>query len=89
MTNLFIRDLDPILHARLTARAAAHHRSPEAEARLLLQASLAAPTPSASSENLVGLARQLFGPAHGIDLMLPARTAMADRPPPSFDPDEG
>jgi plasmid stability protein len=33
MTSLLIRNVDPVLHARLKARAAEHRRSLEEEAR--------------------------------------------------------
>jgi len=57
MTNRLIRDLDPTLHARLTARAAGASPLAGGGSRLLL-AGRPAPTPPATSETLIGLARR-------------------------------
>lgn len=84
MASLLIRNVDTALHARLKARAAAHHRSLEEEARVLLQTGLATPDAAADRPSLVTLARRLFGAAHGVDLSLPARNPAQDRPPPNF-----
>jgi antitoxin FitA len=51
MASLLIRNVDPALHARLKARAAAHHRSLEDEARLLLRTGLTRPDPASASTN--------------------------------------
>jgi len=82
MPSLLIDDLDPALHQRLLARAAAHHRAPEAEARLLLQSALATPETADLAGGLLGLAQRLFGPENGIDLDLPPRELA--REPPDF-----
>ena len=78
-----IRNVDPALHARLKARAAAHHRSLEEEARTLLRTSLAR-TEAAPPLDLISLATRLFGSENGIDLDLPPRSAELERPPPDF-----
>jgi plasmid stability protein len=41
MASLLIRNVDPVLHARLKESAAAHNRSLEEEAREALRAGLA------------------------------------------------
>jgi plasmid stability protein len=83
MTSLLIRNLDPVLHARLKARAAEHRRSLEEEARELLRAGIARQE-AETGENLVELARRLFGPEHGIDLDIPPRGAAPASLPPDF-----
>jgi len=83
--SLLIRNVDATLHARLKERAAAHHRSLEEEARELLRAATARQT---REENVVDLARRLFGPKHGTDLAIPPRGSAPQRPPPDVsDPD--
>jgi plasmid stability protein len=84
MVSLLIRNVDTALHARLKARAAAHHRSLEEEARVLLRAGLAHPGAAANRPSLLTLASRLFGASHGVDLLLPARDPVQDRPPPDF-----
>jgi plasmid stability protein len=76
-----IRNLDKTLHGRLKERAAAHRRSLEQEARELLQLALAKQPPE---ENIMDLAKRLFGPKHGFDLPIPPRRAEPERPPPDF-----
>ena len=87
MASLLIRNVDPALHARLKARAAAHHRSVEEEARTLLRTGLARSEALERPESLVALAGRLFGPRHGITLDIPARDRVHDRPPPDFSTD--
>lgn len=84
MATLLIRNVDPALHARLKARAAAHRRSLEEEARTLLRTGLARGEPEAQAEDLVSLAARLFGPEHGVALDLPPRDRSQDRAPPDF-----
>jgi plasmid stability protein len=81
--SLLIRNVDQALHARLKEHAAAHSRSLEEEARELLRAGLArqAATPR---ENLVDIARRLFGPKHGAELDIPPRGSAPGRKPPDF-----
>ena len=80
MASLLIRDLDLTVKQRLRERAAVHGHSMVEEARQILRNSLM-PAPA----NPAALARDLFGPAHGIELDLPGREQ--DRPPPDFAPD--
>jgi antitoxin FitA len=87
MASLLIRNVDPALHARLKARAAAHHRSLEEEARTLLRTSLARSEALERPESLVALAGRLFGSSHGITLGIPARDRAHDRQPPDFSTD--
>jgi plasmid stability protein len=82
MTSLLIRDLDRTVKQRLRERAAARGHSMAEEARQILRDSL---VPAAA--NPAVLARDLFGPAHGIELDLPAREQ--DRAAPDFGPDFG
>jgi plasmid stability protein len=84
MATLLIRNVDPDLHARLKARAAAHHRSLEEEARTLLRTGLARAETEPPGEDLVSLASRLFGPENGVDLNLSPRDPTLDRPPPNF-----
>lgn len=83
MTSLLIRNVDRALHARLKARAAEHQRSLEEEARELLRAAVARQEVE-PGENLIELARRLFGPEHGVDLDIPPRGDAPNRPPPDF-----
>jgi antitoxin FitA len=85
MASLLIRNVDAMLHARLKARAAAHHRSLEEEARTLLRTGLALQEAAPGPATLLALATRLFGPAHGIDLETPNRDCGIDRPPPDFE----
>jgi plasmid stability protein len=84
MVSLLIRNVDPALHSRLKTRAAAHHRSLEEEARVLLLNGLAQPEVEPDQASLLALAEQLFGPVHGIELVLPSRDPAQDRLPPDF-----
>ncbi len=82
MTSLLIRDLDRTVKQRLRERAAARGHSMAEEARRILRDSL-----MPAGANPAVLARDLFGPAHGVDLDLPVREH--DRPPPDFASDSG
>lgn len=86
MTSVLVRNVDPALHARLKARAEAHHRSLEEEVRVLLQAGVARQEP-ARKPDLAALATELFGRAKGVELELPSRSGAFDRPPPDFSRD--
>jgi len=79
--SLLIRNVDATLHARLKARAAAHHRSLEQEVRNLLRSAV---TRQAGEEHIVDLALRLFGPKHGVELDIPPRGIAPERPPPDF-----
>ena len=83
MPSLLIRNVDPVLHTRLKARAAEHRRSLEEEARELLRAAVARQD-AAPRENLVDIARRLFGAEHGVELETPARGSDLERAPPDF-----
>ena len=79
MATLTIRRLDEQLKSRLRVRAAEHGRSMEEEARTILRDVLDQERP----RNLADLAREFFGPKHGVDLDLPPRAEFAE--PPKFD----
>jgi antitoxin FitA len=81
MPSLLIRNVDPVLHARLKERAVAHRRSLEEEVRDLLRAATARQT---RDENVVDVALRLFGSKHGVDLDIPPRGTAPQRPPPDF-----
>ncbi len=83
MPSVLIRNVDDALHSRLKASAAAHRRSLEEEARELLRAAVARQE-APPRENLVSLARRLFGPEHGFDLDIPPRGSVLEREPPDF-----
>jgi plasmid stability protein len=83
MASVLIRHVDDALHARLKASAAAHRRSLEEEARELLRAAVARQD-ATPGENLVMLARRLFGPDRAADLEIPPRGAAPERSPPDF-----
>jgi plasmid stability protein len=83
MASVLIRDVDDVLHARLKASAAAHRRSLEEEARELLRAAVARQD-APPRENLVTLARRLFGRDCGAGLDIPPRGAAPGRSPPDF-----
>jgi plasmid stability protein len=83
MASVLIRNVDATLHARLKARAAAHRRSLEEEARELLRAGVARQE-APPRENLAVLAQRLFGPDHGVDIDLPPRGAAPASLPPDF-----
>ncbi|MFL5283626.1 MAG: hypothetical protein ACJ8AW_22215 [Rhodopila sp.] len=57
---------------------------PALHQRLLERAAAHHRAPAAGATDLLGLARHLFGPAHGVTLDLPARDPAQDRPPPDF-----
>jgi plasmid stability protein len=69
MASSSIRKLDERTLERLRIRAARHGVSMEEDVRRILGAAVAAP------ERIRDLAAQLFGPANGVDLELPARPA--------------
>jgi len=67
MASLSIRKVNEELYEKLQVRAADHGVSMEEEVRRILHRALAAP------ERLGDLALQCFGPAHGIEIEIPAR----------------
>ncbi len=72
MASVLIRNVDEALHQRLKERAASHRRSLEEEARELLRVGVAC-RGAPGRENLVDIASNLFGAAHGAELSLPPR----------------
>ncbi len=83
MASVLIRDVGEALHARLKASAEAHRRSVENEAREWLRAAVVRQE-NPNRENLVTLARRLFGSENGADLAIPPRSENPERPPPDF-----
>lgn len=80
VASITIRNLDDEVKARLRARAAAHHRSMEEEARIILREAVCS---KPESRNLAEIARSHFGPDNGVELELPSRGPGHE--PPSFD----
>lgn len=80
--SITIRQLDPTVKRKLKARAAAHGRSMEAEAREILRTTLAAPEKENAAEFVTRI-RQRAAALGGIDLELPPRGPA--RPLPGFD----
>jgi plasmid stability protein len=62
--SLFVRRIDHDMYAGLKARAARHGVSMEEEVRRILYRAVAAP------DNLMDLALEYFGKAHGVELEL-------------------
>ena len=83
MSTLTIRHLDDEAMARLRARAAAHGRSPEEEARSILRATLGLAEQPATATCLARAIRARVERIGGIGLGLPPRDAA--REPPDFD----
>ena len=69
MASLSIRKIDDALYERLRQRAARRGVSMEEEVRAILRSTVGEP------ERLTDLARECFGPEHGIELELPRREA--------------
>ncbi len=78
MASITIRKLDDGLKSRLKQRAQQHGRSMEEEARQILREVLDRHRPQSFME----IARELFGPEHGVDLQIPARDPLPE--PPDF-----
>lgn len=81
MSSITIRNLNPAIKERLRVRAAEHGHSMEAEARRILQTTLARSAQSAG-RNLYERIQDRFGPLGGVDLELPPREPT--REPPRF-----
>ncbi len=73
-----VRGLAPELKARLRVRAAHNARSMEAEARAILEATLAAPEEDPT--DLVAFSRALFAPLGSVELELPPREPAREPP---------
>lgn len=84
MASLLIRKLDDTLHARLKERALQHGCSLEEEVRETLRLALARDASAHEPVSLMRIAAQVFGPARGIELELPARSLDRDRAPPDL-----
>lgn len=82
MSTLTIQHLDDEVMARLHARAAAHGRSPEDEARSILRTTLGLAEQPATATCLARAIRARVAQIGGIDLELPSRDA-ARKPPES------
>src|SRR5271166_7113374 len=78
MATLTIRQLDEKTKTRLRVRAAHHGRSMEEEAREILRSALSASSPAKG--NLAETIHGRFAPFGGIELELPRRDAIRDRP---------
>jgi plasmid stability protein len=81
MATLVIRDVEPELHTRLKAQAAAHGRSMEEEVRSVLRQSIAASS-SDLSPKFGQAMRALFEPLGGFELEEANRETPRD--PPDF-----
>lgn len=83
MPRFLIHKVGATLLARLKTHAAAHRRSVEEDVCELLRTGLArqAATPR---ENLVDIARRLFGLSHGVELDIPPRGRGQRRQPLEF-----
>jgi plasmid stability protein len=79
VASITIRRIDDQLKTKLKARAVSHGCSMEAEARRILRESLERERP----ETLGDLARELFGPKHGVNL--PPHPRVTPPSPPNFD----
>ncbi len=81
VATLVIRNVEAVVHTRLKELAAAHGRSMEEEARLILRDRLAA-APERRPANWVDAVRALFEPLGGVELPdIPRGPA---REPPDF-----
>ncbi|MBL8551140.1 MAG: hypothetical protein JNJ73_14225 [Hyphomonadaceae bacterium] len=69
VASITIRKLDDRVKERLRVRAAQAGRSMEEEARAIISSAVGGIT----GPELLRLARELFGPEHGVDLDLPPR----------------
>ena len=80
MASITIRNLDNDVKTRLRIRAAAHGRSMEEEARLILREAVERP---AGPTNLARAIRARFASFGGVELELPSRQPL--REPPRFE----
>lgn len=79
MPTLVIRNVEDVLHARLKGEAAAHGRSMEEEARVILRDRLAA-VPGRTQPTWVDAIRALFEPLGGLELPEVERELPRDPP---------
>ena len=80
MANITIRKLDDDIRTRLRVRAAGNGHSMEEEVRQILRKAVGR---APRSRDLASIIRSHFGPANGVDLVLPPREPA--REPPSFE----
>ena len=80
MASITIRNLDDDVKTRLRVRAAAHNRSMEEEARIILREAVS--DGEAGPRDLAKFTRACFAPLGGVELELPPRGPM--REPPDF-----
>lgn len=83
MTSVTIQNIDENLVQRLAARAAAHGRSMEAEAKDILSTALGGELPERAPDNLYDAIRAIVEPVGGIELELAPRQPV--REPPRFE----
>ena len=83
MTSVTISNIDDTLAQRLAARAAAHGRSVEAEAKDILSNALGGDMPERVPGNLADAIRAIVEPIGGIELDLAPRQPV--REPPKFE----
>ena len=83
MTTVTISNIDDTLAQRLAARAAAHGRSVEAEAKDILSNALGGDAPERVPDNLYDAIRAIVEPIGGIELELMPRQPV--REPPKFE----
>jgi plasmid stability protein len=81
MTTLVIRNVEPDLHARLKAAAAAHNRSMEEEARVILRHAVQA-APLTTPKRFGTAVRAIFEPLGGFEM--PRIERDPPRDPPDF-----
>jgi plasmid stability protein len=84
LANILIRNVDEALRAQLKARARAHRRSVEEEARETLRTACARDAATEQPASLLKIAQCIFGSARGVDLELGSRDNDASRKPPDF-----
>jgi antitoxin FitA len=83
MTSVTIENIEDALAQRLRARAAAHGRSIEAEAKDILSTALGGDKPERVPDNLYDAIRAIVEPIGGIELELTPRQPV--REPPKFE----
>jgi plasmid stability protein len=84
VTDLLVRNVDPELHSRLKASAAAHKRPLGEELRELLRLAVARQPSPSQHKSLVTLIDEILGPDGGFDIELPTRHDPLARPPINF-----
>ena len=81
MASIIIRNLEETTKRKLKVRAAMHGRSMEHEAREILKSALREkPEKPKTGADLVAAIRRRFAPLGGVELELPPREPIRDRP---------